>query len=97
MNALFGLIDTVISIYIWLLIISAILSWLVAFNVVNTRNRFVYMVGYFLERVTEPALRPLRRILPNFGGIDISPAVLILLLIFLRNLLWQDLYPALMM
>lgn len=97
MNALFGLIDTIISIYIWLLIISAILSWLVAFNVVNTRNRFVYMVGYFLERITEPALRPLRRILPNLGGIDISPAVLILLLIFLRNLLWQDLYPAMMM
>ncbi|SMF78945.1 YggT family protein [Tistlia consotensis] len=97
MIALFQLISTVISIYIWLLIASAILSWLVAFNIVNTSNRFVYMVGDFLYRITEPVLRPIRRILPTLGGIDLSPMVLILLLIFLQNLLWNDIAPALIM
>lgn len=85
-----------ISIYIWLLIASAILSWLVAFNVLNTSNRFVYMVGDFLYRITEPALRPIRRILPTLGGIDLSPMVLILLLIFLQDLLVRDIAPALL-
>jgi len=94
MVALFQLVDTVISIYIWLLIIWAVLSWLVAFNVVNTGNRLVYVVGDFLNRITEPALRPIRRIVPNLGGIDISPMILILLLIFLRNLLLYDVAPA---
>ena len=84
---LFWLVDTIISIYIWVLIASAILSWLVAFNVVNTRNRFVYLLGDFLRRVTEPALRPIRRILPNLGGVDLSPLVLILLLLFVRQVL----------
>jgi len=96
MVALFQLVDTVITIYIWLLIIWAVLSWLVAFNVVNTGNRLVYVVGDFLNRITEPALRPIRRIVPNLGGIDISPMVLILLLIFLRNLLLYDVAPAMM-
>ncbi len=96
MYALITLISTVISIYIWLLIASAILSWLVAFNVINTSNRFVYMVGDFLYRITEPALRPIRKILPTLGGIDLSPMVLILLLIFLQNLLLQDIAPALL-
>lgn len=95
MVALFQLIDTVINIYIWLLIIWAVLSWLVAFNVVNTSNRFVYLVGDFLNRVTGPALRPIRRLMPDLGGIDISPMILILLLIFLRNLLFYDILPAL--
>src|SRR5690606_4789669 len=73
MVALANLINTVVNIYIVLLFANAILSWLVAFNVVNTRNRFVYVVGDVLYRLTEPALRPIRRILPNLGGIDISP------------------------
>src|SRR3546814_17111122 len=68
---------------------SDLLSWLVAFNVVNTSNRFVYAIGDFLYRITEPALRPIRRVLPNLGGIDISPVLLILLLVFVRNLLWE--------
>ncbi len=76
----------VTDIYIWVLIASAILSWLVAFNVVNTSNRFVYLLGDFLYRATEPVLRPLRSFLPNLGGIDISPVVLILLLIFAQRL-----------
>jgi YggT family protein len=87
MQSLVLLIDTVLGIYIWLLIGSAILSWLVVFNVVNTRNQAVIAIGNFLYRITEPALRPIRRVLPNFGGIDISPVVLILLLMFLQNLL----------
>ncbi len=84
---LFWLLNTVINIYIWLLIAGAVLSWLIAFNVVNTHNRFVYLVGDFLHRVTEPALRPIRRVLPNLGGLDLSPLVLILLLLFLQQVL----------
>ena len=76
-----------INLYVWLVIASAILSWLVAFNVVNTRNQFIYMVGDFLHRITEPALRPIRRFLPNLGGIDISPVILILVLFFAQRLL----------
>ena len=87
LGPLFGLVTTVIELFIWALVISAVLSWLVAFNVVNTRTRFVYMVGDFLHRITEPALRPIRRILPNLGGIDLSPLVLILLLLFLQQVL----------
>jgi len=89
MQSLALLINTVVNLYIWVLIASAVLSWLVAFNVLNTSNRFVYAAGDVLYRVTEPALRPIRRILPNLGGIDVSPVVLILLLIFLRNLLFE--------
>ena len=70
----------VIHLYIWVIIASAILSWLIAFNVVNTSNRFVYSLAEMLYRVTEPALRPIRSILPNLGGIDISPVILILIL-----------------
>jgi YggT family protein len=84
---LFWLVDTVINLYIWVLIASAIFSWLFAFNVVNARNRFVYLLGDFLHRVTEPALRPIRRVLPNLGGVDLSPLVLILLLLFAQQIL----------
>lgn len=83
------LVDWVIQIYIWVLIASAILSWLVAFDVVNRRNPFVSKVGQFLYRVTEPLLRPIRRVLPLIAGVDLSPLVLILLLWFLRNLLFE--------
>jgi YggT family protein len=93
MYALFWLIDTVIGLYVTLVIAQVVLSWLVAFNVVNTRNRFVYLVGDFLYRVTEPALRPIRRVLPNMGGIDLSPVVLILGLYFVRILLLRDIMP----
>ncbi|MBO0332100.1 YggT family protein [Sneathiella sp. CAU 1612] len=95
MTSLLYLISTIISIFIWLLIANAILSWLVAFNVVNTNNQFVSTVGNFLYRITEPPLRPIRRIIPTMGGLDISPVVLILLLIFLRNLLFE--YAPMMM
>jgi YggT family protein len=89
MNPVHWLIDTVLELYIWVVIASVILSWLVAFNVINTGNSFVRQVGEFLHRVTEPVLRPIRNVLPNLGGIDVSPVVLILLLVFARRLLWQ--------
>lgn len=87
MQSLISLIYTVIQLYIYILIASAVLSWLIAFNVVNMRNQVVAMIAEALWRLTEPALRPIRRYLPNLGGLDISPVVLILLLIFLQNLL----------
>ncbi|MGD9502902.1 MAG: YggT family protein [Methyloceanibacter sp.] len=85
MVPLIGFLVLVIDLYIWVIIIGAVLSWLIAFNVVNTQNRFVYQVGDMLYRVTEPALRPIRSVIPNLGGIDISPVILILFLIFLRD------------
>ena len=93
MHAIFWLIDNVIGLYITVVIIQVVLSWLVSFNVVNTRNRFVYLVGDLLFRLTEPVLGPIRRMLPSLGGIDISPVVLILLLYFLRVLLIRDIAP----
>ena len=89
MRSLLWLIDTVITLYVWLLIASAVLSWLIAFNVVNMRNPIVMQLADFLDRVTEPALRPIRRFLPNLGGIDVSPIILILLLYFLRNIIFE--------
>jgi YggT family protein len=88
MNPFLWLIDTIITLYIWILIAAAVLSWLIAFNVVNTRNPVVSSIGDFLYRITEPALRPIRSVLPNLGGIDISPVILILGLLFLRNLIF---------
>jgi len=89
MQSLLILITQAIQIYIWVIIIGAVLSWLIAFNVINTQNRFVYTVVDILYRLTEPALRPIRRILPDLGGIDISPVVLLLLLYFVQNLIWE--------
>jgi len=86
-DPIFQIIQIVLQMYVWVVIASAILSWLVAFNVVNTRNQVVYQIGNALYRLTEPALRPIRRILPNLGGIDISPVVLILIIYFLQMVL----------
>lgn len=85
-NPISSILLLVIQLYIWVLIAAAIMSWLVAFNVINTRNHAVYMIGDFLYRITEPALRPIRRIIPNLGGIDISPVILILILVFLEKI-----------
>ena len=93
MYALYNLVDTLIRLYIWLLIASVVLGWLVAFNVINTRNRFVYVIGDFLHRVTDPLLRPIRNLLPSMGGIDLSPIVLILALYFVRDLAFEYLRP----
>ena len=84
---LFRLLIEVLHIYLWIVIIGVVLSWLVAFNVVNTRNRFVHMVLDVTYRLTEPILRPIRRILPNMGGLDLSPMVLILLIWFTEDVL----------
>ena len=85
-NPILWLIDELIWLYIYVLIAAAILSWLIAFNVVNTRNHFVASVGNFFYHVTEPALRPIRSLLPNLGGIDISPVILIIGLLFIDQL-----------
>jgi YggT family protein len=90
------LVDKVIDIYTWIVIASAIMSWLVAFGVVNTRNQFIRTVVDLLYRVTEPALRPIRRIMPNLGGVDVSPVILLLLLFFLRSLLAEYVFSSLL-
>ena len=87
MNALFWLISELIRLYFWAVILGAVMSNLIAFNVLDTRNRLVWTVADFLYSITEPALRPIRSMLPNFGGIDISPIILILLLQALQMLL----------
>jgi YggT family protein len=93
MRALFYVIDLILQLYVWLLIAAAVLSWLVAFNVVNARNQFVAMIGDFLYRVTEPVLRPIRNSLPNLGGIDISPIIVIFIIIFLRYVIALYIIP----
>jgi len=93
--AIAWLINTIIGLLIFLIIAQAILSWLVAFNVVNVRNRFVYNVVKFLDRITDPLLRPLRRFIPSFGGIDITPVILLLGLQFLQIVLNREVYPPL--
>jgi len=85
MGPFLGFIAMILTLYIWVVIISAILSWLIVFDVVNRRNRAVYMIADSFHRLTEPALRPIRRVIPDLGGLDISPVILILGLIFLRD------------
>jgi YggT family protein len=93
MKALFIVIDLALVIYIYLLVAAAVLSWLIAFNVVNMRNQFVAMVADFLYRITEPALRPIRAFMPNLGGIDISPIILIFIIIFFRYVIALYIIP----
>ena len=87
MRAVLDIVIIVLDLYVWLLIASAILSWLIAFNVVNTRNQFVAAVAEFLYRITEPALAPIRRFMPNLGGLDISPIILILIIMFIQRVI----------
>ena len=89
MWSLLLLIDTILNLYMWCLIIAVVMSWLISFNVINTQNRFVYMLYDFFFRITEPLLGRIRRYLPNLGGLDISPVILILLIVFARNLLHE--------
>ena len=95
MKSIFILLDSAITIYLWIIIINAILSWLVAFNVLNTQNRFVFSVLDITYKLTDPALNKLRRFIPMFGSIDISPVILILLLMFLRNIIFEVFAPSL--
>jgi len=93
MRALLDVILIALNIYVWLLIAAAILSWLIAFNVVNTRNQVVAVVADFLYRITEPALRPIRNVMPNLGGIDISPVILILIIFLIERVIVYYIYP----
>jgi YggT family protein len=93
MRALLDVIVLLLNLYIYLLIAAAVLSWLIAFNVINTRNQFVATVGDFLYRITEPVLRPIRNALPSFGGIDISPVILILIIILIERVIYYYIYP----
>ena len=95
MKSIFILLDSVITIYLWIIIINALLSWLVAFNILNTQNRFVFSILDATYKLTDPALNKIRRFLPNFGSIDISPILLILALMFLRNLVFEIFAPSL--
>lgn len=85
--ALFDIADLLLRVLSWLIIAQAILSWLVAFNVVNTGSGFVRSVHVALDRLTEPLYRPIRRLMPDFGGIDFSPLVLLLAIMVVRRLL----------
>lgn len=93
MLALLTLVSQLIEFYIWIIIASAVLSWLVAFDVINMRNRFVYLIGDALNRLTEPVYRRIRQFLPDMGGLDLSPIILIFGLMFLRNLMWEVFGP----
>jgi YggT family protein len=90
MIALLEFISQIITLYMWVVIISVLLSWLIAFNVINRHNQVVYMIADSLQRLTEPVLRRIRNILPDFGALDLSPIVLILGLAFLRNVVIGD-------
>jgi YggT family protein len=93
MLSLAVLIDMIIDIYTWIVIASAIMSWLVAFGVVNVRNRFISVVVDMLFRLTEPVLRPIRRILPAMGGLDLSPVVLLLIIFVLQRMIQLYVLP----
>ena len=87
MKSIFILLDSIITIYLWIIIINAILSWLVAFNVLNTQNRFVFSILEFSYKLTDPPLNYIRRFIPNLGAVDISPVILILILWFIKDLI----------
>ena len=93
MRAILDVILIVLQLYVWLIVASAVLSWLVAFNVVNSRNQFVATVGDFLYRITEPVLAPIRSFMPSLGGIDLSPVALILIIFFIQSVIVRYIYP----
>ena len=95
MKSIFILLDSIITIYLWIIIINAVLSWLVAFNILNTQNRFVFSILDATYKMTDPALNYIRRFIPTFGSIDISPVILILILMFLRNIIFEIFAPGL--
>ena len=93
MRAILDIVLIVLDLYVWLLIASAILSWLIAFNVVNTRNQFISGISEFLYRITEPVMAPIRSRLPSMGGLDISPIIVILIIMFLQRVIGYYIYP----
>ena len=95
MKSIFILLDSIITIYLWIIIINAVLSWLVAFNILNTQNRFVFSVLDATYKMTDPVLNKIRKFIPTFGSIDVSPVILISLLMFLRNIIFEIFAPGL--
>lgn len=93
MRAILDVILVVLNLYTWVVIAAAVFSWLYAFNVVNPRNQVVGMIGETLYRLTEPLIRPIRRFMPNLGGIDVSPVVLLLLIFLIQNIIVRYIYP----
>jgi len=96
MQSLFYLLVQILDLYWWIVIINVIISWLIGFNVLNTQNRFVFMIFDFTNRLTGPILNKLRNVLPNFGVIDVSPVVLLLALWFIKSLMYEYLRPAML-
>ena len=94
MKSIFILLDSIITIYLWIIIVNAVLSWLVAFNILNTQNRFVFSILDATYKLTDPVLNKIRRFIPNLGSIDISPVILILILMFIRNLAFEVFAPS---
>ena len=93
MRALLDVVLLVLNLYTWVIIASAIYSWLYAFGVVNPRNQAVATIGKMLYQLTEPALRPIRRVIPNFGGLDISPIILLLIIFLIQRIIGYYIYP----
>ena len=96
MQSLFYLLIQILDLYWWIVIINVIISWLIGFNVLNTQNRFVFMIFDFTNRLTNPILNKIRNVLPNFGVIDVSPVVLLLALWFIKSLMYEYLRPAML-
>jgi len=94
MQELLGFISYLLTLYVYILIAAAVLSWLIAFNVVNTRHGAVAIIAEFLFRITEPVLAPIRRLLPNLGGIDVSPVIVILIIVFIQSVILPNLARA---
>jgi len=94
MVELLGFISYLLTLYVYILIAAAVLSWLIAFNVVNTRHGAVAMTAEFLFRITEPVLAPIRRLLPSLGGIDVSPVIVILIIVFIQSVILPNIARA---
>ncbi len=93
MRAVLDIIMIVLELYSWVILATVVLSWLTAFNVINMRNRFVYMVNESCYRLTEPVMRPIRRVLPFMGGLDLSPIIVLLAITFLQKVISYYIYP----
>jgi YggT family protein len=93
MKSVILVIDLILNLVVWVLIIQAVMSWLLAFNVINRRNQFVWQIWNFLTAVTEPLLKPIRSVIRPFNGIDLSGLVLIILIFLIRDMMWRYIYP----
>jgi YggT family protein len=96
MRAVLDVILIILQLYRWVALIMVIMSWLISFNIINTRNEFVAAIWRIVNQLTEPVLRHIRRFMPNFNGLDISPIVLFILIYFLESIIGYYIYPAVM-